>query len=168
MRLTIFLFFVLINFSCFAQEDDSLRVVVSHDVIDESKFNPNKTTTVENYINVNDSIDRFIDNMQKHFGQIEEENGVFVWQGVTIDSVGANNKIIMYHGVWTMKNEINTFQIVPTQKIKNLKKNEKRGIRMQIYLKNGKNALASKKYEIVIVALLEELLNMPAEEVKQE
>ena len=52
--------------------------------------------------------------------------------------------------------------------MKNLRKNEKRGLRVRVYLKNGKDALTSKKNEIVIVALLESILNMPPEEIKAE
>jgi hypothetical protein len=166
MKFKLFIFIFLLNLSCFAQEGDSLRVTVNHVVINPTLTNPN--TIVETYIDVNDSVEMFIDNMQKQFGQVEEENGIFVWQGILIDSVGANLKIMMYHGIWTMKSESITFQTIPTQKIKNLRKNEKRGLRIRVYLKNGKDALTSKKNEIVIVALLEGILNLPPEEIKAE
>jgi hypothetical protein len=166
MKIILLLFLLFFNSLTFSQEEDSLRVSISHVVIDPSLINP--YTTVETYIDVKDSIDLFIENMQKQFRDIEEDNGVFVWQGLSIDSVGANLKIIMNNGIWTMKNETNTFQTVSTQKIKNLKKNEKRGLRIRVFLKNGKDALKSKKYEIVIVAILEMLLNTPPEEVKPE
>lgn len=166
MKNLFLLLFLFISTFCFSQEDDSLRVSVSHNVIDPTLTNPK--TTVETYIEIGDSIDLFLDNFQKQFGSIEEENGVFVWQGILIDSVGANLRFVMYNGVWSMKNEINTFQTIPTQKMKNLRKNEKRGLRVRVYLKNGKDALTSKKNEIVIVALLESILNMPPEEIKAE
>jgi hypothetical protein len=166
MKSLFFLFFLFISTICFSQEDDSLRVTVSHVVIDPSLTNPK--TVVETYIDINDSIDLFLDNFQKQFGNIEEENGVFVWQGILIDSVGANLRFVMYNGVWSMKNEMSTFQTIPTQKMKNLRKNEKRGLRVRVYLKNGKDALTSKKNEIVIVALLEGILNLPPEEIKAE
>jgi hypothetical protein len=162
----LFLLFLLLNNCIYSQENDSLRVVVSHIVINPTLTNP--STTVETYINVNDSIDLFIDNMQKQFGQTDEDNGVFVWQGILIDSVGSNLEILMYHGVWTTKNDTYIFQTTSTQKIKNLKKNEKRGIRIRVFLKNGKDALTSKKNEIAIVTMLEGILNIPAEEVKEE
>lgn len=166
MKIVLIFFLLLLNSYLFSQEDDSLRVSVSHVVIDPSLINP--YTTVETYIEVKDSIDMFIENMQKQFGDIEEENGVFVWQGISIDSIGNNLKILMYHGVWSNKNESNTFQTIPIQKFKNIKKNEKRGLKIRVYLKNGKDALTSKKYEIVITSILEAILNTPPEEMKSE
>ena len=103
MKNLFLLLFLFISTFCFSQEDDSLRVSVSHNVIDPTLTNPK--TTVETYIEIGDSIDLFLDNFQKQFGSIEEENGVFVWQGILIDSVGANLRFVMYNGVWSMKND---------------------------------------------------------------
>jgi len=161
-----FIFFLFISVICFSQESDSLRVSVKHEVINPTPYDPN--TYVKTYLEINDSIDLFIDNVQKYFGEIESMNGVFIWQGISIDSVDKNLKIVMYNGIWNNKKSPPVFEPISVDKVKNLKSYEKRGIRMQVFLKSGKDALTNKSSEMVIVAILEQLLNAQPEEESEE
>ncbi|OFX28298.1 MAG: hypothetical protein A2X08_00545 [Bacteroidetes bacterium GWA2_32_17] len=116
---------------------------------------------VESYIDVNDSVDFFIDAFEKRFGEVEEQNGVYNWSDVEIDSIGKNLKIKLLHGIWiTKKNEI-TFSPISPEKVKKLKSNEKRGVRIRVFLKDGKDALISKANEIILMQIIETLLNNP-------
>jgi len=155
---------LFLTFSVFSQED-SLRVIVNHTVIEPTIRNP--YSKVESYIDVNDSIDLFINAIQKRFGEVEEVNGVYNWSGISIDSIGKGIKIKMIHGLWITKKSSIEFIPCPPKKVGKLKKNEKRGVRIRVFLKDGKDALIGKSYESAIVQIIEELLNSSPKEITE-
>lgn len=156
-------FLFLINcFVCVSQEDDSLRVKISSTVLEPDLINPN--TRIETYIDINDSLDLFIDNIQKRFGEVEEVDGIFEWKGISIDSIKGKIRVVMANGFWFDKNGLPVFQVSPVDKTLKLRKNEKRGLRMRFFLSDGKDALLSRKNQLIIVSLLETALNAVKEE----
>lgn len=154
MKLITLLLFITFWINANSQ-DDSLRAYVNRVILLDNK--------VESYIDVNDSIDFFIDKFEKKFGVVEEANGVYNWSGIEIDSVGKNLRIKMLHGIWITKKNSIEFNPVSTEKTGKLKSNEKRGIRIRVLLKDGKDALISKKSEIIIKQIIESMLNSTPE-----
>ncbi len=154
MKLIILLLFVSFWLKTFSQ-DDSLRVVVNRVILFDNK--------VESYIDVNDSIDFFIDEFEKKFGEVEETNGVYNWSGIEIDSIGKNLKITMLNGIWSTKKNSIEFNPISPEKIGKLKENEKRGIRIRVFLKDGKDALISKKNELILKFIFESIINSTPE-----
>ena len=165
MKYIILFLFTACSCILYSQED-SLHVKIGHNVFEPDIVNP--STRVETFIEVTDSIDFFIDKVQKEFGEIEEEDGNFVWNNVNIDSIGANLRIQMIHGYWSIKGSTATLKIIPTSKAAKLKSDERRILRIRVFLKNGKDALTSKKNEIIIVQLLDNLLNQVNEKDSEE
>jgi len=150
MKIISFLLLITTYNLSFSQED-SLRAHVNRMILPDNK--------VESYIDVNDSIDLFIDAFEKRFGEVEEQNGVYNWSGVEIDSIGKNLKIKMLHGIWTTKKNEITFNPISPEKAKKIKSNEKRGVRIRFFLKDGKDALISKANEIILIQIIESMLN---------
>ena len=159
-----FFFFTitLIYSSLLFSQEDSLRVKINSTVIEPDLINPN--TRIETYLDINDSLDLFIDNIQKVFGEVEEINGIFEWKGISIDSIKGKIRVVMANGLWYNKSDLPVFQICPLDKTLKLRKNEKRGLRMRFFLSDGKDALLSRKNQIIIIGLLETALNTPKEE----
>jgi hypothetical protein len=147
-------------------QEDSLRVIVRHDVIEPDLVNP--TTRIQTYININDSLDLFIDNIQKLFGEVEDENGIFVWNKIELDSALKDFKIVMANGIWSTKKDISSFTPASVSKTEKLNSKEKRGIRIRVFKKDGKDALSSKTIETEFVRIFEELLNKTPEETLEE
>ena len=164
MRILLFIIFTVFSSQLFSQ-DDSLRVIVNRVVLEPDLRNPN--TLIETYIEINDSIDLFINNIQKQFGEIDEENGVFTWKKVSIDSVGVDITIVMYHGIWSTKNDTPQFKNISIIKTDKIKKTEKRGLRIRVYLKNGRDAMSSHKNELILVYFFENLLNISGSTIEE-
>jgi hypothetical protein len=153
-------FFVLCFFSISAySQEDSLRVSINRMILADNK--------VESYIDVNDSIDIFINAMQKRFGEVEEIDGVYNWSKLEIDSIGKDVKIKMIHGIWILKENSLKFKPLSPEKIGKLKENEKRGVRIRVFQKDGKDALLRKSFELVVVKIVEDLLNSVPEKTEE-
>lgn len=156
--------FILISlsFSVYSQED-SLRARVNRIILENNK--------VESYIDVNDSIDLFIDAIQTKFGEVEEVDGVYNWSGIELDSLGKGVRITMIHGIWTNKGTSLKFTRLSPEKTGKLKSNEKRGIRIRVFMKEGKeeykDALLKKSCELVVIQIVEDLLNSVPEKTEE-
>ena len=159
MSKILILVFVCFSYLSYSQDDDSLRVSINRIILDDKK--------VESYIDINDSIDLFINAMQKHFGEVEEVNGVYNWSGIELDSLGKGVKITMSHGIWTTKENSLKFARVSPEKVGKLKDNEKRGVRIRVFQKYGKDALLRKSYELVVIKIVEDLLNSVPEKTEE-
>lgn len=157
---------LLLQNSVLISQEDSLRVIIKHDVKEADLVNP--TTRVQTFIDIYDSLDLFIDNVQKQFGEVEDENGIYVWNKVQLDSVMKDFKIIMANGIWTVKKDISTFTPLPVSKTEKINSKEKRGIRIRVLMKDGRDALSAKNVESEFVRIFEDLLNKPAEEKTEE
>ena len=154
------LIFIFVIFSlCSYSQEDSLRTHVNREILAGNK--------IESYIEVNDSIDLFINAMQKRFGEVEEVDGFYNWSGIELDSIGKDAKIRMIHGIWITKKTQIEFKPISPEKISKLKDNEKRGIRIRVFQKDGKDALLRKPYEIVMTKLFEDLLNSEPEKTEE-
>lgn len=150
MKIITVLVFITMCIASYSQ-NDSLHAYVNRIILLDNK--------VESYIDVNDSIDLFIDAFEKRFGEVEEQNGVYNWSGIVIDSIGKNLKIKMLHGIWVSKKNNLEFKPISPEKAGKLKANEKRGIRIRVFLKDGKDALISKTNEIILLQIIESMLN---------
>lgn len=162
MKKIIVIILICINFSVYSQED-SLRARVNRIILENNK--------VESYIDVNDSIDLFIDAIQKRFGEVEEVDGVYNWSGIELDSLGKGVKITMIHGIWTTKGTSLKFTRASPEKTGKLKSNEKRGIRIRVFMKENKeeykDALLKKSCELVVIQIVEDLLNSVPEKTEE-
>ncbi|MBI5540362.1 MAG: hypothetical protein HY951_09920 [Bacteroidia bacterium] len=162
MKKILVIILISISYSVYSQED-SLRVHINRIILENNK--------VESYIDVNDSIDLFIDAIQQRFGEVEEVDGVYNWSGIELDSLGKGVKITMIHGIWTTKDTQLKFKVCSPEKVGKLKSNEKRGIRIRVYMKEGKeaykDALLKKSCELVVIQIVEELLNSVPEKTEE-
>lgn len=158
MNKIFFLILFFFSISSYSQED-SLRVRINRNILADNK--------VESYIDVNDSIDLFINAMQKRFGEVEEVDGVYNWSKLEIDSIGKDVKFTMIHGIWTTKENSLKFTRVSPEKLGKLKDNEKRGVRIRVFQKDGKDALLRKTFELVVIKIVEDLLNSPPEKTEE-
>ena len=166
-RLFIISVFIIFNLFSFSQEEgDSLRVFVCNNVIEPDLVNP--TTRVQMYLLIKDSIDQFIDKVQKEFGEIEDEEGVFEWKLDSLDTIGKKIKVFMYYGYSYYKGNTENFKTISPSKAHKLKAQGKKQLRIRILLKDGKDALLSQPNQLFFIRFFEDILNRPEETIIEE
>lgn len=146
----------LISLSSFAQEDEKPLVAVKNKVYEPDIYNPH--VRVETFVEITDSIDYFIENIQELFGNTEEESGVFIWNNVLIDSITGKLKIQMAHGLLSYRSDKDYFRQCSSSGRIAIKKNEIRCLRLRFFLDKGNDALRSEKNKTIIMELIYSLL----------
>jgi hypothetical protein len=73
----------------------------------------------------------------------------------------------MIHGIWISKETSLKFKPVSPEKVGKLKDYEKRGVRIRVFQKDGKDALLRKSYELVVIKIVEDLLNSEPEKTEE-
>lgn len=116
----------------FAQEEKVFEIKVVREVSADNKM--------ESFIEIRDSVISFIDLLKERWGEEQDNNGVIIWNNVSIDSIEGKVQVKLYHSL--LKHGESFTKTYPISKKE--KSNEYRVIRIR-FLQKQNDLMSSRK-----------------------
>lgn len=140
------LLLLIIPFNLFSQDDEKNKVLLVREITPENK--------VESYIEIRDSAITVIEALKEKWGDEQEVNGKIEWINVSIDSIDAKIRVILYHG-FTKKNN-SFFKVYPISKKE--RSDDVRLLRLR-FLQNDKDLLTSTQTTAILKRYMNNILS---------